>query len=271
MNLNEILWINAYWQVNKKIAKEVWINAALLLAYFINKESFFRKKWELVNTKFWAWFFYLTTEKIEEDVFMKRTEQETAIKKLEEAWFLEKVLAWVPARKHFKILAENIFNFLKNSWKSESTTNKFAENLQTWTESQLETKEVLNSNKQDCRKSTTQFAENLQTIYKENIYKNNINNNKKNKNNKLFLLKKRDWLKKYWEYKNVKLTEEEIERLKKDFSEIIFEKYLKILDEWIELKWYKYKNHNLAMRKWMEKDWVRKTWQPKNVNLRDII
>jgi hypothetical protein len=51
---------------------------------------------------------------------------------------------------------------------------------------------VLNSNKQDCRKSTTQFAENLQTIYKENIYKNNINNNKKNKNNKLFLLKKRD-------------------------------------------------------------------------------
>lgn len=108
-------------------------------------------------------------------------------------------------------------------------------------------------------------------VQENNININNINNNKKNKNNKLFLLKKREWLKKYWEYKNVKLTEEEIERLKKDFSEIIFEKYLKILDEWIELKWYKYKNHNLAMRKWMEKDWVRKTWQPKNVNLRDII
>ena len=108
-------------------------------------------------------------------------------------------------------------------------------------------------------------------VQENNININNINNNKKNKNNKLFLLKKREWLKKYWEYKNVKLTEEEIERLKKDFSEIIFEKYLKILDEWIELKWNKYQNHNLAMRKWMEKDWVRKTWQPKNVNLRDII
>ena len=84
-------------------------------------------------------------------------------------------------------------------------------------------------------------------------YKNN------NKISKDILYKKtRKNLKNFWEYGNVKLTEEEVERLKNDYSLEIFEKYLKILDEWIELKWYKYKNHNLAFRKWLERDNVRK-------------
>ena len=90
------------------------------------------------------------------------------------------------------------------------------------------------------------------------------NNKKNNKISKDILYKKtRKNLKNFWEYGNVKLTEEEVERLKNDYSLEIFEKYLKILDEWIELKWYKYKNHNLAFRKWLERDKIWKIWKKK--------
>ena len=55
---------------------------------------------------------------------------------------------------------------------------------------------------------------------------------------------------KYWEYKHVFLTLDQYIKLWKDFWEEKRDLYIKKLDEWIELKWYKYKNHNLAIRKW---------------------
>lgn len=59
---------------------------------------------------------------------------------------------------------------------------------------------------------------------------------------------------KYWEYKHVFLTLDQYEKLWKDFWEDKRALYIKKLDEWIELKWYKYKNHNLAIRKWSNWD-----------------
>ena len=55
----------------------------------------------------------------------------------------------------------------------------------------------------------------------------------------------------YGEYKNVLLTDEEINRLFKDYGESETLKAIKFLDEAIEMKGYKYKNHNLALRKWV--------------------
>lgn len=58
---------------------------------------------------------------------------------------------------------------------------------------------------------------------------------------------------KYWEYSHILLLDSEKDKFIKDFWKNEFDKYIKILDEWIELKWYKYKSHYLAMRKW--KNW----------------
>lgn len=55
---------------------------------------------------------------------------------------------------------------------------------------------------------------------------------------------------KYWEYKNVLITDKQKEKFIKDFWKDVFDLYIKKLDEWIQMKWYKYKDHNLAMRKW---------------------
>ena len=54
---------------------------------------------------------------------------------------------------------------------------------------------------------------------------------------------------KYGEYQHVLLTEKEYDKLKNDYSN--YEQLIKYLDEYIEMKGYKAKNHNLAIRKWV--------------------
>lgn len=58
---------------------------------------------------------------------------------------------------------------------------------------------------------------------------------------------------KYGEYKNVLLTDEQYENLKEKFP-FNYEEKIRNLDEGIELKGYKYKNHYLAILKWASKD-----------------
>jgi len=55
---------------------------------------------------------------------------------------------------------------------------------------------------------------------------------------------------KHGEFKNVLLSEKEYSNLFKDWGAKETEKMIKELDEGIEMKGYKYKSHNLAIRKW---------------------
>ena len=54
---------------------------------------------------------------------------------------------------------------------------------------------------------------------------------------------------KYGEYKNVLLTDEELEKLKQKYNN--WEELIKYLDEYIEMKGYKAKSHYLAIKKWV--------------------
>lgn len=56
---------------------------------------------------------------------------------------------------------------------------------------------------------------------------------------------------KYGEYKHVLLSDEDIEKLKKEYGDVITSKSITFLDEYIEMKGYKAKNHYLAIRKWV--------------------
>ena len=56
---------------------------------------------------------------------------------------------------------------------------------------------------------------------------------------------------KFGEYQHVLLTQEEFERLEKDFGREKRNAAVKFLDEYIEMKGYKAKNHNLCIRKWV--------------------
>lgn len=59
---------------------------------------------------------------------------------------------------------------------------------------------------------------------------------------------------KHGEYCHVLLTSDEYLRLCEEWGEQEVLRMIKILDEGIETKGYKYKNHYLALRKWKEKD-----------------
>lgn len=56
---------------------------------------------------------------------------------------------------------------------------------------------------------------------------------------------------KYGEYQHVLLTDEEKERLLSEYGQELFDKCITKLDEYIEMKGYKAKNHNLCIRKWV--------------------
>ena len=55
----------------------------------------------------------------------------------------------------------------------------------------------------------------------------------------------------YGEYKHVKLTDAELEKLNSELGEDMAKDCITHLDEYIELKGAKYKNHYLAIRKWV--------------------
>ena len=68
---------------------------------------------------------------------------------------------------------------------------------------------------------------------------------------------------KYGEYQHVLLTDKERDRLMNEYGEAETSAAIKFLDEYIEEKGYKSKNHNLAMRRWVFNAIREKKEQPK--------
>ncbi|RGD73846.1 DUF4373 domain-containing protein [Anaerofustis stercorihominis] len=85
---------------------------------------------------------------------------------------------------------------------------------------------------------------------KENVYKNekdvNISKQSKVKESKV-----KESKRKYGEYKHVLLTDKEIKSLKSKLGEDMLKTCVIFLDEYIEMKGYKAKSHNLAIQKWV--------------------
>jgi len=64
---------------------------------------------------------------------------------------------------------------------------------------------------------------------------------------------------KHGEYKHVLLSESQYQKLIEDWGESETKRMIAVLDEGIERKGYKYKNHNLAIREWYKRDNNKKT------------
>lgn len=64
--------------------------------------------------------------------------------------------------------------------------------------------------------------------------------------------------KKFGEYKNILLTDEQYQQLIKDYGEMVITDYIQKMDEYIQMKGKKYKDFNLALRNWIKKDGITK-------------
>ena len=64
-------------------------------------------------------------------------------------------------------------------------------------------------------------------------------------------IKEKEQKHKYGEYNHVMLTDKERDKLMDEYGEVETSEAIKYLDEYIEMKGYKAKNHYLAIRKWV--------------------
>lgn len=64
--------------------------------------------------------------------------------------------------------------------------------------------------------------------------------------------------KKFGEYGNISLTDEQYNQLVKDYGEPVMNDYIRRMDEYIQMKGKKYKDCNLALRNWIKKDGITK-------------
>lgn len=110
--MKNLLSSSAYLIVNKKVARQVGIKEAILLADLISKEQYFIENNMLDD----GWFFN-TAENIEKDTTLSRHKQSVAIKNLVKKGFIRAKLKGIPASLHFKIIDTKIINFLKSSIK----------------------------------------------------------------------------------------------------------------------------------------------------------
>lgn len=118
--------------VNKKLAKEIGINEAIMYSELISKYLYFRKNNMLENG-----YFYNTIENMQEDTSLTETLQSKAIKKLLSLELIDYKRKGIPAKRYFKINHNNIIidilsrnKFLKvmetgydKYWKQESDNN----------------------------------------------------------------------------------------------------------------------------------------------------
>ena len=119
MKIKTILSQGAFWQINKALAQNVGLEAALLLSDLIDRESYFENRDMLVNIN-GEGFFFVTSEQIEQSTTLSYHKQRKCLKTLKNKGMIKTFLRGVPAKTHYKIDENKIWSYLKTSSKEIS-------------------------------------------------------------------------------------------------------------------------------------------------------
>jgi len=107
--MKHLLSSSAFLIVNKRLAKQVGLKGAVLLADLISKEEYF-----IANGMTDGWFFN-TAKNIEEDTCLTSHQQRKAIKNLKDLGIIETKVVGIPAKQHFKIIENKLLSFFNTS------------------------------------------------------------------------------------------------------------------------------------------------------------
>ena len=107
--MKHLLSSSAFLIVNKKLAKQVGLKGAVLLADLISKEEYF-----IANGMTDGWFFN-TAKNIEKDTCLTSHQQRKAIKNLKDLGILETKVVGIPAKQHFKIIENKLLSYFNTS------------------------------------------------------------------------------------------------------------------------------------------------------------
>lgn len=106
--LDGFLTQDAYWVVNKQIARKVGIDAAIVLSDLMSKKKYFASKNQLTEDGY----FFNTAFNMETDTGISRRKRERAINTLVEMKWLQVSLRGIPAKNHYRLDYDAIYDFL---------------------------------------------------------------------------------------------------------------------------------------------------------------
>ena len=163
--ITDLLSTDGFIIYNKKLARTIGTNPAILLGYLCSEYNFYSSNGQLDNGMF-----FCTREKIKYNTGLTETEQRTATKKLKELGIIETELKGMPSKTYYKINETNINVFLSSEESLQQDIrkpyNKTLENLTTRPKESLQ---------QDLRNPYTNnniINNNLKQNTKDNIKKN---------------------------------------------------------------------------------------------------
>ena len=171
MKITNILNPNNTLSVNRPLAHAIGVNAAIIFAALIAKQSYYEENQMLDEDGF----FYSTIEDLEESTALTRAQQDRALNVLVEERLIEFRVKGTPPRRFFRLVDDEtaLANLLDTGGSiCNKVTNQFAENLQI---------NLQESDKSICKKVTNQFAKNLQINLSKSanpIYKTKDNKSK---------------------------------------------------------------------------------------------
>lgn len=111
MSLKNILGQNSFWTINKNLTKAVGIESALLLSDLIDKNDYYTNTNSLVDHED-EYYFFATSEAIEESTTLTYRVQKKCIKTLSEKGLIKTVLKGIPAKLHFTICEDKILQIV---------------------------------------------------------------------------------------------------------------------------------------------------------------
>ena len=207
--------------------------------------------------------FYISSSKLGDYIGVNNSSTKRSIKHLEELNYI-----YEDKTKHYKskcyVANLNIINVGQNDIvmvQNELGQNDPSTCTKMHQASRSKCTKHLGQNELDtCIKMT--YNNNIDKINDNNNY-NNIDKIKENKSSPILEIqkdnknkteKKKEPKHKFGEFDHVLLTDSEMNGLLKDFGDKIFTEFVRRLDEYIEMKGAKYKNHNLVIRNWIKRD-----------------
>lgn len=110
MKLKQILSNNAYWTINKHLAKEIGLDATVLLQHFVDLQDAFFKQGS----------FYQQQDRLLNDLPLTLDYLRKATKVLVNKGFISVIKKGVPAKNHYEIHEEHILSFLLSTTSSVS-------------------------------------------------------------------------------------------------------------------------------------------------------
>ena len=110
MNTIDFLRKDGSMIVNKRLAKQIGIESAIMFSELVSRFDYFEKKGKLVDG-----FFFNTIENFEEATTLSEYQQTKSIKTLIKLKLIEKKLKGVPPKRYFKICTYKVVESMLNS------------------------------------------------------------------------------------------------------------------------------------------------------------